>query len=78
MRRHTYRGANYMLAAGIAGSMLLAQGCVATRDWVREQMDPLAGRVSQSETRIGQNESQITGLGDSHRSRRREDGDDPG
>lgn len=63
MRRHVYRGANYLLAAGVAGSMLLSQGCVATRDWVREQMDPLAGRVSQSETRIGQTESQITGLG---------------
>ncbi len=63
MRKQLYKGANYLLAAGVAGSMLAAQGCVATRDWVREQMDPLAGRVSQSETRLGQAESQITGLG---------------
>jgi peptidoglycan-associated lipoprotein len=62
MKRH-YSGANFLLAAGVAGSMLLSQGCVATRDWVREQVDPVAGRVSQSETRIGQTESQITGLG---------------
>jgi outer membrane protein OmpA-like peptidoglycan-associated protein len=43
--------------------MLLAQGCVATRDWVTEQMDPLSGRVSQTETRLTQAETQITGLG---------------
>jgi peptidoglycan-associated lipoprotein len=52
-----------LVAAGIAGSMLLAQGCIATRDWVREQMDPLSGRVSQSETRLTQSESQLNGLG---------------
>lgn len=63
MRIYIQRGAKYLLAAGVAGSMLASQGCVATRDWVREQMDPLAGRVSQGETRIGQTESQITGLG---------------
>ena len=63
MRKYIHKGANYLLAAGVAGSMLASQGCVATRDWVREQMDPLAGRVSQGETRLGQTESQITGLG---------------
>ncbi len=57
------RVVNGLLATGVAGAMLASQGCVATRDWVREQMDPLAGRVSQSETRIGQTESQVTGLG---------------
>jgi peptidoglycan-associated lipoprotein len=63
MTRYLYRGTNYLWAAGIAGSLLLSQGCIATRDWVKEQMDPLSGRVSQSETRLGQTESQITGLG---------------
>ena len=43
--------------------LLLTQGCIATRDWVREQMDPLSGRVSQSETRLNQAESQIGSLG---------------
>lgn len=63
MTTYLYRGTNYLLAAGVAGSLLLSQGCIATRDWVKEQMDPLSGRVSQSETRIGQTETQITGLG---------------
>jgi len=49
--------------AAIAGSMLFSQGCIATRDWVREQVDPLSGRVSQGETRLGQAETQITALG---------------
>lgn len=62
MKRY-YGGAKLLLAAGVAGSMLLSQGCVATRDWVKEQLDPVSGRVSQNETRIGQTESQITGLG---------------
>jgi peptidoglycan-associated lipoprotein len=46
-----------------AGSLLTTQGCVATRDWVREQMDPLAGRVSQSETRQNQTDTQLGSLG---------------
>jgi outer membrane protein OmpA-like peptidoglycan-associated protein len=48
--------------AAVAG-LALTQGCIATRDWVREQMDPLAGRVTQSETRLNQAEGQITSLG---------------
>jgi len=47
----------------LAGSLVTAQGCIATRDWVREQMDPLAGRVSQSETRLSQTDSQLGALG---------------
>ena len=29
------------------------QGCVATRDWVTEQISPLAGRVSNTEGQLG-------------------------
>jgi outer membrane protein OmpA-like peptidoglycan-associated protein len=37
----------------IGMSLLLGlQGCVATRDWVREQMSPVEGRVSGAEGRI--------------------------
>ncbi len=32
--------------------LLGLQGCVATRDWVREQMNPVEGRVSTAEGRI--------------------------
>jgi outer membrane protein OmpA-like peptidoglycan-associated protein len=46
----------------LAGSLLVAQGCVATRDWVREEMNPVTGRVTQSETRLGEAENQIGSL----------------
>ena len=52
-------GAKYVMTAGALGSLLLAQGCVATRDWVKEQMDPVSNRVSQSESRLTQTEGQI-------------------
>ena len=32
---------NTILSVGALGSLLLAQGCIATRDWVKEQMDPV-------------------------------------
>jgi outer membrane protein OmpA-like peptidoglycan-associated protein len=41
----------------------MAQGCIATRDWVREQMDPVSNRVSQSENRLTQTENQVSSLG---------------
>ncbi|HEY6997714.1 MAG TPA: OmpA family protein [Candidatus Binatia bacterium] len=56
-------GAKYFLGLGIAGSMLLSQGCLATRDWVKEQMDPVTGRVSKSEGRLDQIDGQISTLG---------------
>jgi outer membrane protein OmpA-like peptidoglycan-associated protein len=45
-------------AIAISGVFLLS-GCLATRNWVKEQMDPLSGRVSETETRLGQTEGQI-------------------
>ena len=56
-------GAKYLIGAGVVGSMLLAQGCLATRDWVKEQMDPVTGRVTQSEGRLDKAEGQISSLG---------------
>ncbi|HWP23702.1 MAG TPA: OmpA family protein, partial [Candidatus Binatia bacterium] len=55
-------GGKYLMGAGIVGSLLLTQGCLATRDWVKEQMDPLDGRVTQTENRLGQAENQIGSL----------------
>jgi outer membrane protein OmpA-like peptidoglycan-associated protein len=63
MKSVALQGAKYFVGAGVIGSMLLSQGCIATRDWVKEQMDPLAGRVSQTEGRIEKAEGQIGGLG---------------
>jgi outer membrane protein OmpA-like peptidoglycan-associated protein len=50
-------------ALPVLGLVFLAQGCLATRDWVKEQMDPVSARVSQSEKRINQTDSQIGTLG---------------
>jgi len=64
MNRVALQGAKYFVGAGVIGSMLLAQGCLATRDWVKETvMDPLSGRVSQTEGRLDKTEGQIGTLG---------------
>ncbi len=53
-----------LLGAGLAGALLLTQGCLATRDWVKENVgDPLSGRISQTEGRLDQTEGQIGTLG---------------
>lgn len=56
-------GSSAVGSALIAVTLLALQGCIATRDWVKEQMDPVSARVSQGETRLNQNESQIGSLG---------------
>ena len=56
--------ARYLIGAGLTGSLLLTQGCLATRDWVKENIgDPLSGRVSQTEGRLDQAEGKIGSLG---------------
>jgi outer membrane protein OmpA-like peptidoglycan-associated protein len=52
-------GLKLILATGAVGTLLLAQGCVATRDWVREHVEPISGRVTQGENRLGQAEAKI-------------------
>jgi peptidoglycan-associated lipoprotein len=59
MKIYSQAGARYFVAAGALGSLLLMQGCIATRDWVREQMDPLSSRVATNEQKV---ESQIGAL----------------
>ena len=63
MKRDFASGSRYFVGAGLVGSLLLAQGCLATRDWVKEQMDPIDGRVTQTEGRLTQAEGQISSLG---------------
>ena len=62
MKRQAQFGARFCKVAVVLTLLVMAQSCVATRDWVREQMDPLGSRVSQNETRLSQTESQISGL----------------
>lgn len=52
--------ARYFIGAGVIGSMLLAQGCLATRNWVKEEvMDPLSGRAAQTEGRVAKTEGRL-------------------
>jgi peptidoglycan-associated lipoprotein len=54
------KGARYVIGVGVIGSVLLAQGCLATRDWVREEvMDPLSGRAAQTEGRVSKTEGRL-------------------
>ncbi len=46
----------------IVAAVFVLSGCMATRDWVREQVDPLSGRVAQTEDRLGRSEGQISQL----------------
>lgn len=39
----------------------LVQGCVATRDWVTERIDPLSGRISSAEGQLSQTRDRISG-----------------
>jgi peptidoglycan-associated lipoprotein len=59
MKIYSQTGARQLVAVGALGSLLLTQGCIATRDWVKEQMDPLANRVSTNEEKLTQAENQI-------------------
>ena len=63
MGRFAWVGAKYFVGVGMEGSLLLSQGCLATRDWVKEQMDPVTGRVAKTEGRLDQIDGQISGLG---------------
>jgi outer membrane protein OmpA-like peptidoglycan-associated protein len=47
----------------VALALITLSGCIATRDWVKEQMDPVTARVTQGETRLNQTEGQIGSLG---------------
>lgn len=56
--------AKYIIGAGVAVSLLMGQGCLATRDWVRENVaDPLSNRITQTEGRLDQHDGQIGSLG---------------
>jgi hypothetical protein len=57
-------GVKYFIGAGVTATLLMGQGCLATRDWVRENVnDPLSGRISQTEGRLDGHDGQIGSLG---------------
>lgn len=63
MKNVSEKSVKYLIGAGLAGALLLTQGCLATREWVQERMDPLTGRVTQTEGRLDQAEGQLGSLG---------------
>ena len=62
MKGDALRGTKLFVGAMAVGSMVLLQGCLATRDWVKEQMDPLAGRVTESENQITSLNGRVGGI----------------
>ena len=52
-----------LVPALMTTSLFVMQGCLATRDWVKEQVDPVSGRVAQGEQRLDKAEGQIGSLG---------------
>lgn len=62
MKIYSQTGARYFVAAGALGSLLVMQGCIATRDWVREQMDPMSSRVATNEQQIATLSNRTSGV----------------
>ena len=50
------------LAVGGSAAVLLTQGCIATRDWVQTQMQPVTQQVASYDERLTQAEGKITNL----------------
>lgn len=64
MNRVSNIGAKYLVGVGVTAALLMGQGCLATRDWVKETVaDPLSSRITQNEGRLDQHDGQIGGLG---------------
>jgi len=63
MKTRTENVARVALCASGFAACLTLQGCLATRDWVAEQTNPLSARVSKNEARLAQAENQIGSLG---------------
>jgi len=63
MRNHARIAARVCLVAGGTAALLMTQGCIATRDWVKTQTDPVASQVSINDERLTQAERQISSLG---------------
>jgi outer membrane protein OmpA-like peptidoglycan-associated protein len=64
MKGNSHSRVKYFIGAGLGVTMLMGQGCLATRDWVRENVsDPLSTRISQTEGRLDGHDGQIGSLG---------------
>lgn len=62
MKNLSTRSKNFFLLIPTMLGLLVIQGCVATRDWVKEQLSPMSGQLSDHEARFGRVGGQIAGV----------------
>jgi outer membrane protein OmpA-like peptidoglycan-associated protein len=58
-----FKGENLFLLVGILFVIAGIQGCVATRDWVRERLGPLTGRVETVESKVADVDGRVNQMG---------------
>lgn len=63
LRNNNGRRAIFLCAVLAVFFLFNLQGCVATRNWVKEQMDPMSARISEGEERMSQTDAKVDGLG---------------
>lgn len=61
MVSHIMRTRNLPLLFVVLLFGFLVQGCVATRDWVAERLEPLTGRMSTAEGQLSQTRDRLSG-----------------
>jgi outer membrane protein OmpA-like peptidoglycan-associated protein len=62
MTKHTRIAARTFLIAGGSAALLLTQGCIATRDWVKTQMQPVSAQVASYDERLTLAERRLNGV----------------
>jgi len=60
MKERLMKNSNIWLL--MVGSMLLSSGCLATQDWVKEQLFPVEKRVSETEAGLTKVNGRVSGL----------------
>jgi outer membrane protein OmpA-like peptidoglycan-associated protein len=62
MKKNTRTATKIALAAGGSAVLLMVQGCIATRDWVKTQMEPVSVQVATNDERLTQAERRLNGV----------------
>ena len=52
---------NVLTFSLVASILFILQGCIATRDWVAEQLSPRDKRVAEAEGRLDKTDSRVSG-----------------
>jgi outer membrane protein OmpA-like peptidoglycan-associated protein len=62
MTNHTRLATNAIVLAGACAALLTTQGCIATRDWVKTQMQPVTQQVATYDERLTRAELRLNGI----------------